>query len=485
MSKRFVAILLAVILVGSVATASAASLKYGSKGPLVTSLQNTLKNAGYFTGAVDGKYGYSTWEAVWKFQSAKGMVADGLAGSKTLSALGLDSGSTGTAATGGVTMGAKGDKVVSIQNALKSAGYYAGVVDGSYGYSTWEAVWRFQRDKGLPADGVAGSGTMAALGLSSSGAQAVILASELVYGSKNVSVSSLQAALKAAGYYNGAIDGEYGYTTWEAVWRFQRDKGLKSDGVAGNQTLALLNIGSSSSGAVAPTLQVGGKGLTMGSTGPTVLSLQSALKKIGYYGGAVDGSYGYATWEAVWRFQRDKGLAADGVAGSQTLGLLGVGYTQSTSATLPSGGLAMGQSGEAVRAVQTALKNLGYYKGTIDGSYGYSTFEAVWWFQKNSSIAADGKVGNATWNLLFGGGYVPRYVSSTTVLLGSRGDAVVAVQRRLKSLGYYSGRLDGVFGTNTEAAVRNFQSYNSLTVDGVVGSRTIAALNSTTAVAKP
>lgn len=66
-------------------------------------------------------------------------------------------------------MGATGKEVVDIQNALKQTGYYTGAIDGIYGTGTRNAVIAFQKDNGLTADGVVGSKTLSALGISSSG----------------------------------------------------------------------------------------------------------------------------------------------------------------------------------------------------------------------------------------------------------------------------------------------------------------------------
>jgi len=59
---------------------------------------------------------------------------------------------------------------------------------------------------------------------------------------------------------------------------------------------------------------------------------------------------------------------------------------------------------------------------------------------------------------------------------GSRGDEVRQIQTKLKQWGYYSGSVDGIFGPNTEKAVRSFQQKNKLTVDGVAGPKTLAAM---------
>ncbi len=69
---------------------------YGSKGKEVTEIQKRLKAWGYYSGTVDGKYGYLTYQAVRYFQSRNGLKVDGVAGKATLYALGLPTGTTST-----------------------------------------------------------------------------------------------------------------------------------------------------------------------------------------------------------------------------------------------------------------------------------------------------------------------------------------------------------------------------------------------------
>ena len=59
---------------------------------------------------------------------------------------------------------------------------------------------------------------------------------------------------------------------------------------------------------------------------------------------------------------------------------------------------------------------------------------------------------------------------------GSTGSVVRTVQTRLKSWGYYTGSVDGIYGSLTVAAVKYFQRVNGLTVDGIVGEKTAAAI---------
>ena len=74
--------------------------RYGSRGDEVKQIQTKLKNWGYYNGSVDGIYGSKTVEAVKYFQRKNGLTADGVAGSKTLSAMGINnSGSSGATAS--------------------------------------------------------------------------------------------------------------------------------------------------------------------------------------------------------------------------------------------------------------------------------------------------------------------------------------------------------------------------------------------------
>ena len=59
---------------------------------------------------------------------------------------------------------------------------------------------------------------------------------------------------------------------------------------------------------------------------------------------------------------------------------------------------------------------------------------------------------------------------------GSRGDEVIQIQTKLKRWGYYSGNIDGIFGSQTLEAVKYFQRKNGLTVDGIAGPKTLAAM---------
>ncbi len=87
-------VLLAVLLFGCEAT-PAASYKVGSSGNEVKEIQQRLKDWGYYTGAVDGKYGEATRTAVVWFQKKHGITADGIVGAQTAEKLGVNAPSGG------------------------------------------------------------------------------------------------------------------------------------------------------------------------------------------------------------------------------------------------------------------------------------------------------------------------------------------------------------------------------------------------------
>lgn len=64
-------------------------------------------------------------------------------------------------------MGSRGSEVTKIQTILKEKGFYTGKIDGIYGTMTRNAVIKFQKSRGLTADGIAGKNTLAALGITS------------------------------------------------------------------------------------------------------------------------------------------------------------------------------------------------------------------------------------------------------------------------------------------------------------------------------
>ncbi|MFC4854903.1 N-acetylmuramoyl-L-alanine amidase [Actinophytocola glycyrrhizae] len=144
--------------------------------------------------------------------------------------------------------------------------------------------------------------------------------------------------------------------------------------------------------------------------------------------------------------------------------------------------LRRGDAGPAVAEVRATLSGLGLLTADPSASPDVAVFDAavehaVSTFQQQRGLIADGHVGPATY----------RALKDATYRLGARplaylvsspvsGDDVMTLQERLLELGYDAGRANGVFGVQTEAALRNFQRDYGLTVDGICGAETVRAL---------
>lgn len=127
-----------------------------------------------------------------------------------------------------------------------------------------------------------------------------------------------------------------------------------------------------------------------------------------------------------------------------------------------------GSSGEAVRQLQEALKELGHDPGAVDGHFGPQTEAAVKAYQQERGIAADGIVGPITWRNIDEAAEFEKPM----LRQGSTGLAVRRVQSRLTAAGFDTGGVDGIFGPQTEAGVKALQQATGLTVDGIVGPKT-------------
>ena len=287
-------------------------LRYGTRSDEVIKLQQNLTKLGLYTGTISGHYGSITEAAVMNFQRKNGLSADGIAGAKTLakieekvngSSSSSSSGSSSSSSSsssnaaanssnGLLKYGVQSDAVRTLQQNLKTLGYYDGSVTGNFGRLTKEAVYNFQKANGLSADGVAGAKTLSSISgklsgnssssnssssgssysNSSSGSSSSNNNSDsstllntsvmLQQGSSSSEVLKLQNMLASLGFYTGNKTGNFGALTADAVMAYQKSKGLTADGIAGKKTLAAINADYSGKGST-------GAGTTGGTTAPS------------------------------------------------------------------------------------------------------------------------------------------------------------------------------------------------------------------------
>ena len=349
-----------------------ATLEFGSRGSDVLKLQKALLELGFNPNGTDGKFGRGTETAVKAYQAARGLEADGKAGTLTLTKLYAETDGQSATVTTPVTTnpntlkyGDSGSRVTELQTALVKLGYNTNGVDGRFGAGTQRAVISFQKDNGLEADGLAGTktlellykkadGTSSSSGSSSGSGTSSGLTRTLRRGYTGDDVITVQQRLKELGYYTGSIDGVYGSGSIAAATAFQKNNGLKVDGLTGQSTYAALfsssavaagSSGSSSSGSSSSSGAY--VKLQSGDKGTEVKKLQQALKDLGYNVSA-DGTYGPITVAAVTAFQKLNGLDDDGIAGAKTQTVLYSGnakrYDSSSNSGSSSGGSSSGSS---------------------------------------------------------------------------------------------------------------------------------------------
>lgn len=110
------------------------------------------------------------------------------------------------------------------------------------------------------------------------------------------------------------------------------------------------------------------------------------------------------------------------------------------------------------------------------GIFGSGTRAAVEAFQHRRGLRVDGACGPETWDALVEAGFALGARSLYHRRPMFRGDDVAELQRRLSALGFDTGRVDGIFGPTTAAAVAEFQQNMGLPADGIVGDTTVAEL---------
>ena len=171
------------------------------------------------------------------------------------------------------------------------------------------------------------------------------------------------------------------------------------------------------------------------------------------------------TYRGNWRLREPGGTTFGLSTGAFWVEIKAVAPGQST--TIPNWPVYQeGKQGPEVYAIQSLLRVHGYTLG-VDGIFGNQTEKAVKDFQTDNELAVDGIVGPNTWSALIQGAQVTQ---------GNNGDAVKAVQNLLQAKYGYSLTVDGIFGPQTNDAVRDFQADKKLSVDGIVGPKTWQAL---------
>lgn len=553
---------------------SYSKLTYGTRSSsAVRAMQDRLRELGYMTCDSTGGYWGETAKAVADFQAAAGLKVDKNTASAEMQQLLF---SDKAPAKGGNTpaptatptpaptepdapsaytelrANTSSEAIRAMQTRLKALGYLMANPSGGYYSATISAVEAFQRAAGLKVQGKVATVEMQQLLFSSSAPSAYAGAAEyadLSYGtSDSDQVRLMQRRLSNLGYFSGTATGNYYSATQRAVSAFKTAIGLSGNGKTA--TAAMLKIlysaGAPAKGEIynpdptaAPTATPAPDEMTPApSQEPTptpvpmvygelkygvrgneaVRSMQDRLRALGYMSCASTGGYFTQTRRAIQAFLEACYMSGDGRTATVEMQQLlfsdrAPQYGDKLITTSPSPdvtpdptaeptlapadsytALTYGMSkSDAVLAAQARLRELGYMSCAPTGNYYSLTVAAVKAFQKYAYLPVDGKtISPEMQQILFYTGDLAKLIeerknaqsdyskarTDITMKIGSTGEQVVYMTRRLKELGYLTGSETDIYSSSVAEAVRWFQNSNGLDADGIAGSATLTKLYS-------
>ena len=453
-------------------------LRANTSSEAIRAMQARLKALGYLMANPSGGYYSATISAVEAFQKAAGLKVQGKVATVEMQRL-LFSSSAPSAYAGAAQYADlkygmdDSDQVRLMQRRLNNLGYFSGTATGNYYSATQRAVAKFMTAIGMSGDG------------------------------KTASAAMLKILYTAGAPANGE---KYNPDPTEAP---------TATPVPDATTPA-----PSESPTPSPTPVVYGE-LKYGVSGDeAVRCMQDRLRDLGYMSCASTGGYYTQTRRAVEAFLEACYMSGDGRTACVEMQQLlfsdrAPKYgdklitaspspdvtpdpTASTAPTLPPAdsytALTYGMSkNDAVMAAQTRLKELGFMSCAPTGNYYSLTVDAAKAFQKYAYLPVDGKVISVEMQqILFYTGDLAKLIeerknaqsdyskarTDITMKVGSTGEQVVYMTRRLKELGYLTGSETDVYSSSVAEAVRWFQNSNALSADGIAGSATLTKLYS-------
>ena len=459
------------------------TLRPGNEGLDIKNMQSAL----YFLNfpiSVDGKYGPQTEQAVISFQMANRLKADGLAGNQTLSMLYslapqydtrfLSTGSviskpvsTNTSANinnsqntapnteytssttpyvglGKYRMGDESNNVRLLQQRLNDLGYDAGRADAVFGRKTYNALKEFQKQAGLRQDGIAGQESFDSLFSNNAPRASIVTAAPEASEKINIPTEKPVETVNTP-----AQQTENNVSTQTAV------------------NIAKVDTPNRGSLNLRPAPKKRGKISTIpNGTLLSVLSKENTWCRVNY-----NGIIGYVMTEFL-NFNTSKSNINTSTIAPE-INKQDIATEQPTSSiqnpdTLDISTVSRpGDKGDDVSILQARLLELGYSL-VASGIYDDGTKSAVMEFQRINGLVTDGIAGANTKSALYSAvaqkaGEAP--VSFSTLKLDQKSEAIGAMNRRLKELGYNVNTSDS-FDIKTHQAVSSFQIINGLNATG-------------------
>ena len=412
-------------------------------------------------------------------------------------------------AKGPLAEGAQQRAVAFLERALQVVGFDPGTKDNKFTAETARAVREFQSAWGMPATGKLDQKTLAKLdhtvgrarkhGSGCPDCNKPGFQGTIGVGQKNMDVFTAEQRLKKLGYDTGKVDGVFDRKTAAAVKEFKKDQPElqhSQSGLLGKKAFESLaresaelnhapyrqrvtkdhpqrrRVDAGTAEAAKQKNADGTRGIGPGSNKKWVKNVQSHLKSAGFDPQRADGVWDQRTANALNTFQKKSGLEPTERVGSRTWARLSRSVLLARDGTSPA--QALGERSAAVLQSEKLLRKIGYKNVLADGVFDKDTQKASRSFERRfRGTGDDGRIGENQLERMKVVARAKQHPGSGPLLKeGYRGAPVKALQQRLDQLGFANGANDGVFGKNTEKAVKQFQRSVGLEADGIVGKGT-------------
>lgn len=274
-------------------------------------------------------------------------------------------------------------------------------------------------------------------------------------GDSGSEVTDLQVRLQELAFFNDTPTGYFGEYTAECLRAFQAAAGLETTGVFDPDTEYVLYSEDAPSNR--PAEYEGGE------FAEEIHNIQQRLIQLQYMTGETTGFYGDITKAAVSTFQSVVGVEPTGIYDNTTRSMLEASNAPSNPAAAV---IQKGDSGEEVTELQKRLILLRYMIGEPTGDFDDATEAAVKEFQTVNGMESTGIVDKDMKDVLYSD-HAMRSPEADNLKVGFTGDDVKALQLKLKKLNLFTGESTGIFDTETEQAVKDFEDQNGLRVTGV------------------
>ncbi len=357
----------------------------------VRCLETALRANGYIGFTPDDTFSSATVTAVRAFQADNALTTSGVGDFATLDALGIRAPAPSTICwvsvpvRGGSTQG-----VLCVEARLRQLGYTGQTPDHSFTAASITALSKLQHSYGLPPTGVADRDTLAVMGIWRSPPAASCSVRFPVRPGSAAGARCVEGRLRQLGFTSQQPDDSFNPTSVAALRQLQHSFGLAVSGVAHPSTLSAMGVWSA---PPAPTCRLSfsvRSGSVVGAR-----CVETRLVQLGLTGQAPDDSFNSTSVNALRAAQYAYGLAADGIAGPNTLAALGLWNAPPPPGCVVSVAVRSGSTA-GVACVETRLRQLGLTGQAPDNVYNSTTATAVRHFQYSVGLPTTGTAGKST-----------------------------------------------------------------------------------------